>query len=112
MNDAILLNPQGHLADATIANIFLVTNGLIQTPALSEGPVSGVMRKHVLKQLRNKGYEVQEGIVTVDDLANASEVFLTNAIYGMRWVKQCGKSAYSHQLVPHLYKEIIAPLFV
>jgi aminodeoxychorismate lyase len=112
LNDAILLNPQGNLADATIANIFLITNGLIQTPALSEGPVSGVMRKYVLKQLRDKGYEVKEGIVNVDDLTNASEVFLTNAIYGMRWVKQCGKSAYSHQLVPHLYKEIIAPLFV
>jgi branched-subunit amino acid aminotransferase/4-amino-4-deoxychorismate lyase len=61
LNDAILLNSQGHLADATIANIFLVTNGLIQTPALSEGPVSGVMRKYVLKQLRDKGYEVQGG---------------------------------------------------
>jgi aminodeoxychorismate lyase len=112
LNDAILLNAQGNLADATIANIFLINNGLITTPALSEGPVAGVMRKYLLKQLRLKGYEVQEGIITAEDLANASEVFLTNAIYGMRWVKQCGKNAYSHQLVPHLYKEIIAPLFV
>jgi len=112
LNDAILLNPQGNIADATIANIFLIQNGSILTPALSEGPVSGIMRKYLLQQLRNKGYEVHEGMVTVDDLANASEVFLTNAIYGMRWVKQSGKNAYSHQLVPHLYKEIIAPLFV
>lgn len=112
LNDAILLNPQGNIADATIANMFIINNGTIITPALSEGPVSGVMRRYILKQLQDRGYEVKEGIVSVDDLANASEVFLTNAIYGMRWVKQCGKNAYSHQLVPHLYKEIIAPLFV
>ena len=112
LNDAILLNSQGNIADATIANVFLIQNGLIVTPALSEGPVSGVMRKYLLTQLREKGYEVREGVVSASDLANASEVFLTNAIYGMRWVKQCGKSAYTHQLVPHLYKEIIAPLFV
>lgn len=112
LNDAILLNPQGNIADATIANIFVINNGTIITPALSEGPVSGVMRRFILKQLQERGYEVKEGIVSADDLANASEVFLTNAIYGMRWVKQCGKNAYSHQLVPHLYKEIIAPLFV
>ncbi|MDP3392508.1 aminotransferase class IV [Sediminibacterium sp.] len=112
LNDAILLNPQGNIADATIANVFLIQNGSIITPALSEGPVSGVMRKYLLTQLREKGYEVKEGVVTAADLANASEVFLTNAIYGMRWVKESGKNAYSHQLVPHLYKEIIAPLFV
>ncbi|WP_439506782.1 aminotransferase class IV [Sediminibacterium sp.] len=111
LNDAILLNPQGNIADATIANIFLITNGTILTPTLSEGPVAGVMRRFVLKQLNAKGYEVKEGIVTVADLANASEVFLTNAIYGMRWVKQCGKRSYAHQLVPHLYKEIIAGMF-
>ena len=111
LNDALLLNPQGNLADATIANIFLVQNGLITTPALSEGPVGGVMRKYILMQLREKGYEVKEGILTPENLANASEVFLTNAIYGMRWVKQCEKTSYDHQLVPVLYREIIKPLF-
>jgi branched-chain amino acid aminotransferase len=111
LNDAILLNPQGNIADATIANVFIINNGTIITPALSEGPVSGVMRRYMLKQLQERGYEVKEGIVSVDDLANASEVFLTNAIYGMRWVKQCGKNAYSHQLVPHLYKEILSDMF-
>ena len=111
LNDALLLNPQGNLADSTIANLFIVKNGLITTPALSEGPVGGVMRKYILGQLREKGYEVKEGIVSVDDLANASEIFLTNAIYGMRWVKQCEQNSYNHQLVPVLYREIIKPLF-
>lgn len=111
LNDALLLNAQGNLADATIANLFLVQNGLIKTPALSEGPVGGVMRKYVLSQLRERGYEVKEGVVSVEDLLGASEVFLTNAIYGMRWVKQCEKASYDHQLVPVLYREIIKPLF-
>jgi aminodeoxychorismate lyase len=111
LNDAILLNPQGHIADATIANVFIVTAGHILTPALSEGPVAGVMRQHLLTELKQQGYHVQEGIITTAQLLEASEVFLTNAIYGIRWVKQCGKSQYAAQLVHTLYRTSVAPLF-
>lgn len=112
LNDAILLNPQGHIADATIANVFIIQAGNILTPALSEGPVAGVMRQYLLAELKEKGYHVQEGIITTAQLLEASEVFLTNAIYGMRWVKQCGKSQYAPQLVQTLYQDIVAPLFL
>ena len=106
LNDAILLNADGNIADATIANVFMVKDGFIKTPPLSDGAVAGVMRRHLLNQLNHLGYEVQETSIAPADLLQASEIFLTNAIYGIRWVKQLGNTPFSHQLTEKIWKEI------
>jgi branched-subunit amino acid aminotransferase/4-amino-4-deoxychorismate lyase len=111
LNDVLLLNANGFIADATIANVFIITNGIIQTPPISDGPVAGVMRKYLLEKLRLNQYEVQETSLTPQAIANASEVFLTNAIYGMKWVKQFQENEYSLQLIPTIYRNFILPLY-
>ncbi|MDD2792975.1 MAG: aminotransferase class IV [Sediminibacterium sp.] len=111
LNDAVLLNPYGNIADATIANVFVVNNGFIKTPPLSDGPVAGVMRQYLIDRLRKLHYEVEEASVSPDELAGASEVFLTNAIYGIRWVKRFQQNQYLPQLVHGLHKDILLPLF-
>ena len=57
----------------------------ILTPALTEGCLAGVMRKNMIELLRNLEYKVVEGSVLTEDLYRAEEVFLTNAIQGIRW---------------------------
>jgi branched-chain amino acid aminotransferase len=107
LNDAFLLNPYDRVADATIANVFIVKNGTVVTPALSEGAVNGVMRRHLLRCLREADMPVTEGQITVEALLQASEVFLTNAIAGIKWVKQIGESRYSNDLSGRLYQDFI-----
>ena len=111
LNDALLLNPYNNIADATIANIWIVKDGIIKTPALTEGCVAGIMRRHLLKGIRAEAMPVEETQITVDDLLQAQEVFLTNAIQGIKWVKQCGNSNYHTQLGALLHKKFVAPLF-
>ena len=110
LNDAILLNHSGNVADTTIANLFVIKDGTIKTPAITEGPVAGVMRRHLIKTLRAHDYEVQETTVTVADVLEASEVFLTSAIHGIKWVKQIDNSQYNNSLTTVLYKEFIQTL--
>jgi branched-subunit amino acid aminotransferase/4-amino-4-deoxychorismate lyase len=110
LNDVLLLNPYDRVADATVANVFIVKDGVVKTPSLSEGPVNGVMRRYLLKYLRNEGIPVEETQVSVDDVLQASEIFLTNAIYGIKWVKQLEKSRYTNQLSSLLYQKIITTL--
>jgi aminodeoxychorismate lyase len=107
LNDAILLNPYDRVADATIANVFIVKDGQIKTPALTEGPVNGVMRRHLLQLFRKENIPVEEGALTIDELMEASEIFLTNAIHGIRWVKQLGNSNYSNLLTQKLYQQLM-----
>lgn len=110
LNDVILLNSFGRVADATIANVFIVKDGLVKTPALTEGPVNGVMRRYLLEMMRHENIPVEEGQITLEELEQASELFLTNSVYGIRWVKQLGKTGYSHQLAYLLHKQFVAPL--
>lgn len=112
LNDALLLNPYNHIADATIANVWIVNDGIIKTAALTEGCVSGVMRKYLLKNIRAQAMPVQETTITVDDVLQAQEVFLTNAIYGIKWVQQCGKSNYQNNVAALLHQKFVQPLFV
>jgi branched-chain amino acid aminotransferase len=102
-NDAILLNMHGRICDSTIANIFLVKNEVIYTPALSEGCVAGIMRRQVLALLRSNGFVVEEGLITPQQLFDAEEVFLTNAVYNIRWVKQIDSAEYGNALTQKIY---------
>ena len=110
LNDALLLNPYDRVADATIANVFIVKDGAVKTPALSEGAVSGVMRRYLLQCLRKENMPIEETQLQVEDVLQASEIFLTNSIYGIKWVKQLEKNGYTNQLSSLLYKKMIAPL--
>lgn len=111
LNDAIVLNANDRVADASIANIFIVKDGVIKTPALSEACIAGVMRRHILTCCRQEGLPVEESCITTGDLLQAQEIFLTNAAYGIRWVKSCGKSNYTLQAAEMLYKKFIEPLY-
>lgn len=77
-DDALLSNTVGHLAEGTIANVFLLVDGGLITPPVKDGALPGIMRAEVIRLAR-----AEERTVTPDVLARASEVFLTNAL-GLR----------------------------
>ncbi|MES1198221.1 MAG: aminotransferase class IV [Chitinophagaceae bacterium] len=108
LNDCLLLNSYERICDATIANIFWVKDGIIFTPPLSEGCVAGVMRKYLLQRIPDTGYEIKEKELVIDELENADEIFLTNATYGIRWVKQFRDKFYKTEIAPIIYKKLIA----
>lgn len=111
LNDCLILNNKGDIADSTIANLFLVRDGGLFTPALTEGCVAGVMRRHLLESCRQSGLEVMETRVSPDMLWEADEVFLSNAIKGIRWVKEAGGKSYGNRLAAEIYTRSIRTLF-
>ena len=111
LNDALLLNPFNRIADATIANIFIVQNGIVKTPTFTEGGVNGIMKNYLLQCLKNENIPFEETLLTTEDLHLAQEVFLTNSIYGIKWVKQCGNTNYTMQLSGLLHKQFIKTLW-
>lgn len=106
-NDAVLLNSEGNIADSTIANIFLIKDGIISTPAAGQGCVIGVMRRHLLKVLPEAGYKTEETVISVNDLLKADEVFLTNAIKGIRWVRQFENRNYDSAVTTEIYNRFV-----
>lgn len=106
-NEALLLNNAGRICDATIANVFIVKKDKIFTPALTEGCVAGVMRRWLIEQLPSAGYVIEKTQITVGDILQADEMFLTNAIKGIRWVQQCDKSKYNNRIVKAIYNDLL-----
>ncbi len=110
LNDCLLLNPHGKLADATIANVFLVHNNVVTTPPLTDGPVNGIMRRHLLATASQAGVAIKEKSINEEDILSASEIFFTNAIYGIKWVRQLGNTSFTNTTSSILYRKCVAPL--
>jgi branched-chain amino acid aminotransferase len=105
-NDAVLLNSEGRLCDTTIANIFLIKDELICTPALQEGCIAGIMRKNVMSLLTTADYKITEGKLSINDLLEADEVFLTNSIYNMRWVQSLEDKKFTNIQSQKIYSAV------
>jgi branched-chain amino acid aminotransferase len=106
-NDCIILNTSGRVCDSTIANVFYVKDGSIFTPPLTEGGVAGVMRSYLLSELPSIGYNVTEKETSVDDLLDADEMFLTNAVSGLRWVGEFKGKTYGNTLASKIFHSTI-----
>jgi branched-chain amino acid aminotransferase len=110
-NEAVVLNQHTRICDATIANIFFINNSIIHTPHLIEGCVEGVMRSFLIERFTKGGLNVVEGFYKVSDLQEADEIFLTNAFYGIRWVKSFGEKQYQCIQSAQFFQQFVKPLF-
>jgi branched-chain amino acid aminotransferase len=110
-NEALILNTTGKIADATIANLFWVKDGTIFTNPFSDGIVAGVMREFLIDNLPRKGMQVSLQSIDPDELLEADEIFLTNALFGIRWVGSLGKKKFRKEASTLLYEDLIIPLF-
>ncbi len=76
-HEAILLGPQGYVAEASGENIFMVKGNRVYTPSLSSPILAGITRDTSLTLLREMGFEVMEHSFTRDDMYIADEIFFT-----------------------------------
>jgi branched-chain amino acid aminotransferase len=101
-NDALISNTSGNIIESTIANIFWVADNAVFTPPLTEGCVAGVMRRHVMGTLKT----VIEKPLMPEALKNADELFLTNAIKGIRWVADIGNMRFGNRKTKEIHAVI------
>lgn len=88
-DDALMLNTRGTIACATVANVFVIREGRLETPPVSDGALPGTMRALVLCLAKQAGLVPVENSLHVKDLAAADEVILTNSISRVMEAKDC-----------------------
>lgn len=92
-DDAVLINTDGFIAEASSSNIFLVSGNKIYTPSLKSGILPGITRKEVICLARRRlGHDVVEAFLRPGALQRAREVFLTNSLTGIVPVVKVGES--------------------
>lgn len=77
MDEAILLNAQGHVTEGSTDNIFIVRNNKISTPAISDGALEGITRAIIFEISEEQGFSCNEKTLSPYDLYTADECFLT-----------------------------------
>lgn len=82
-DDALFLTTDGHLSEATSANIFLVRDSELATPALACAILPGTTRTWLLGWAGEVGLAAVEGWLTTSDLAGADEAFLCSSVAGV-----------------------------
>ena len=93
-DEAILLNTASNVADGSISNVFMVKDGHIITPPISDGALPGVVRAMLLEEA-SQHFAIIEKSISPYELLDADEIFLTNALMGIKAVSKLDMKIFS-----------------
>ena len=82
-DDVLFLNLNGEVTEGAISNVFVVKDGRWFTPPVECGLLPGVYRRHLLETRA----EMEERVLSLDDLRTADAIYLSNAVRGLRRVE-------------------------
>jgi len=80
VDEALLLNEHGVLAEASMSNIFVITDGTLRTPPERSGILPGITREAILELASQLGIKAAEQDIKPEELSQAEEAFLTNSL--------------------------------
>jgi branched-subunit amino acid aminotransferase/4-amino-4-deoxychorismate lyase len=98
LDDCMLQNDRGNIIESSSGNLFIVSNGVLYTPSLTDGCVGGVMRAQVINLAIASGIKVYECSLNPQNLLAADELFFTNAVQGLQWAGTYRTKRYAHRM--------------
>ena len=93
-NDALMLDWRGQIAEATGANIFFVTDGVLHTP-LPDCFLDGITRRTVIGLAKQRGLKVIERAIMPEELSDFSECFITGTAAEVTPVAEIGQYKFA-----------------
>jgi 4-amino-4-deoxychorismate lyase len=108
--EALMFSSSGALISGTMSNVFMVRDAKLYTPRVDRCGVAGVMRQVVLAAAADAGIAAEERVLDSTELASAQEVFLTNALMGIRPVRELDGRPLTPGPLTRRLQERLAPL--
>lgn len=109
VQNSIFLNEKDAISDAISANVFMIKNKTIITPAIQTGCFVDNLRSHILEisaQLKLKILESEK--ITKNEILDMNEVFLASEAKGIEWVLGIGIKRFVHQVSIEIRQELNA----
>ena len=94
IREGLMVDPEERLICGTMSNVFVVVDQSLATPAITRCGVSGVMRRHLLAELRQQNIECAVRDIELSEALAAQEVFVTNSQLGVVPVRQIESRDY------------------
>lgn len=106
LQNCILLNDSKNAIETLNGNLFMLKDGKLITPPVSEGCLNGIMRKQVLTIAKTMDVEVVEEIISPFDLQKADELFVTNVITGVQPITKYRKKDFTATFAASLINQL------
>lgn len=107
LDECLLINENGAICECISGNIFFVKNNAIYTSPLNDGCVAGIMRKQIMQIASENKILCFENTISTYALMDADEVFISNSISGLRWVKQFKTKFYNNKMSQVLIEKLL-----
>lgn len=105
--NCLLLNNDKNVVEALNGNIFMLKDGVLSTPPVSDGCINGIMRKQILDTAKSiKNISVEEKSISPFDLQKADELFITNVIKGIQPVTRYRKKVFRTDISEQLTQKM------
>ncbi|MBD7915211.1 aminotransferase class IV family protein, partial [Clostridium sp. Sa3CUN1] len=99
-DEVIFLNESGYLSEGSMSNIFIIKNNKIFTPDINQGLLPGIIRNFIVER-----YNVIEKRITLEELFNADEIFITNSILGIMKISKIENKILVENKLTNIIKE-------
>jgi len=93
--EGLMLDTDTRLICGTMSNVFITTQAVLITPAITRCGVSGIMRQQVIGWLEGAGVTCDVRDFDIEELGMADEIFLSNSQFGVLPVSRCGEFDWS-----------------
>lgn len=111
LDNCLLLNEEKNVVEALNGNLFMLKEGVLSTPPLSEGCLNGIQRKQILSLAKTvENIEVIEARLSPFDLQKADELFITNVIKGIQPITRYRKKEFETTLSKTLLAKLNAKI--
>jgi len=105
--NCLLLNEEKNVVEALQGNIFMLMDGKLITPPITDGCLNGIMRKKIISLAKSiENIEMIEASISPFDLQKAEELFTTNVIKGIQPITKYRKKEYTTNLAKQLTEKL------
>lgn len=92
-DEAIMLTQDGHLSEGSAENLFIVRNGVLITPPVTDDVLEGITRRTILQVAKNLGIETLERSIDRTELYIADEAFFSGTGVQVAWIAKVDNRA-------------------
>ena len=105
-DDCLILNEKNRIIESISSNVFIVIEGKLISPPITDGCINGIMRNVIISYAKLSNIVYLEKSINTDDLLNADEVFFTNSISGIQWVVAYKNKRYYKKVSDFLIRRL------
>ncbi|NNE28380.1 MAG: aminotransferase class IV [Saprospiraceae bacterium] len=105
LDDLLFCNEDGDIVEGCHSNVFCLIDGKLLTPTLKSGCLNGIIRRVLLNENSDQ-LKIREKRLRRKHILSADEIWMTNSIQGIMWVKKLGKRKYGNELAKKWVKKL------